>query len=978
MGRVENGKRETNSNFIACFQKYKIQILLFLTVFGIKIILNVFLKSLTISTGYDDIGTIAGAAYFAGLDWSDVISNTLYYGWGYSMFMAPAFLLTDNIRFLFQIMLAYNALLLALSVVICYTIMNTIFHIEKQKFCILVSLASNFFFFALIDTNIIFNETALIFLTWVILYIMLKMQKNIYSCRSNIWLTIALVLIMGYGLTVHTRFLLVWGAVCVMLLFFALIKKKCLVNPWIFSIGIVSFYFVVNKLSHMVQDGLWLANKSDKPLVNSMDSLGGQFANIKDLFHIDGLAGFMHMLLGQSTVMFFFSGGLMLAFIILTVIMIKRMFKKAFSKKDCFMVTELEEITDVQIASGIIFIASLLIATILFVNIGAIGVAKTAIEKGRGSKWYVYSRYWGACCPMAIMFVFTFIYTNKEKVLKKMISIISLIGMVLTGVLFGIFVATKMIGVKVSSSLVYQVLMGFTLNNIDDRFKMSNMIFILIFGGIWFLILLLLFYKKKYNVAAVFTMIVFIYIFSYKMIAVDIHTSEQAYNQYIDTKGILDTYDIHYDDYKKIYVDSNLKNYFNAQFVLNRYELIVSDYDDYSILQQEDCNIELALTEQIGEEMCNNWYILYQKNEIDKDGEERPLYYLLVRKGDLSKKLIQQEVPLIDIADIYGMKELLFKNNNKNIRNIGIEKLKNTDILEQDFDVTSKMLNSNQFSIALMFRNPSQKPSKGKVVVTVSQNELKKSFFVSMDNITTREWVNFFVDSMGFVEGKATITITSPDMSQYKYVLPYTVASEENEDSNSTNYLRLNNQNLKGQLFMQIFIPYTMNGIHIAPYNIVESDKSVAKQDVGSLANEMKLIQKINISQEMLSFKYIGMDFWVKNYGDSSSKGKVSIRIRQGDHTETFHVNQSDLSNKDYIRFYAESKKYSVGEAIITVICRGVEDKKYIKPYTCTYDESEIPVWFADTVNKDNKKYDSYLCMNVFGFMNTYSSKKYQ
>ena len=145
---------------------------------------------------------------------------------------------------------------------------------------------------------------------------------------------------------------------------------------------------------------------------------------------------------------------------------------------------------------------------------------------------------------MAIMFVFTFIYTNKEKVLKKMISIISLIGMVLTGVLFGIFVATKMIGVKVSSSLVYQVLMGFTLNNIDDRFKMSSMIFILIFGGIWFLILLFLFYKKKYNVAAVFTMIVFIYIFSYKMIAVDIHTSEQAYNQYIDTKGILDTYDI--------------------------------------------------------------------------------------------------------------------------------------------------------------------------------------------------------------------------------------------------------------------------------------------------------------------------------------------------------------------------------------------------------------------------------------------------
>lgn len=973
---MDNIKKE--NIFVNIWIRYKVQILLFIGVFGIKVILNIFLKSLTLSTGNDDIGTIAGAAYFAGLDWSNVISQTLYYGWGYSMFMAPAFWLTDNVRVLFQIMLAYNALLLALSVVISYNIMNGIFRIESKKFCALVSLAANSFFFALIDTNIIFNESALIFLFWLIIYILLKMQENSHLNKSNLWLTVFLVLIMGYGLTVHTRFLLMWGAVVIMLIAFGLIKKKILVNPWVFLLGLGGFYFIANKLNKMVQDGLWLANQNDKPLVNSVDSLGGQFGNIKELFNADGLAGFMHMLMGQSAIMFFFSGGLMLIFIVVAIIMIKRMFRKAFVDNGSFMIAEQEEVTDIQIGSGIIFIASLLIATLLMVNIGAAGVAKTAIIKGWGCKWYVYSRYWAACCPMAIMLLFTFFYVNKEKALKKMISIISLIGMLLSGILFVIFVATKLVGVKISSALVYQVMIGLTFNKISDRFAMSNMIYMLIFGGVWFLLLLILFYKKKYNSAAVVTMLIFIYIFAYKMIAVDINASEKAYNQYIDAKTILDINAIHYEDYKQIYVDSELDNYYNAQFDLSRYELIVSEYKDYSGIQQEGSDIQLALTEQIGEEMCGTWYILYQKNGTDENGEEQPLYYLLVKKGELADKLIQQGVTLTDISDIYGIEKLIYKNNEKDIRNLGIDKITNTDVLEQDFDITSEMVKSDRFSIALMFKNPSENPSKGKVNVTISQGELKKSLFVSMDNITTREWVYVCVDSQGFKEGKATMTITCPDMSQYKYVLPYTVAFEEDMEQDSFYTLRLNKQNYNGQLYMQIFIPSTINGIQLAPYSIETSDKSVAVAEVGYLGNGVKLTQKINLTEEMLSYRYIGMDFWVKNNGDSTSKGEIIIKITQGDHSDSFNVLQSDISTKDYIRIAFESKKYSAGEAIISMVCKGVEDKKYVKPYACSYGENDLPVWIVDTISKANTKYDTYLCMNIYGLLNAYSAQKYR
>ena len=166
MSNKKLGINKILERFSGIWKDYKIQFLLFLGVFSFKIILNLFLKSSTLTAGNDDIGTMAGAAYFAGLDWSDVISRSLYYGWGYSMFMAPAFLLTDNVRILFQAMLAYNALLLGLSVVICYNILHKILKIQNKTFCVLVTLAANFYFIALMNTNIVFNETAIIFLTW--------------------------------------------------------------------------------------------------------------------------------------------------------------------------------------------------------------------------------------------------------------------------------------------------------------------------------------------------------------------------------------------------------------------------------------------------------------------------------------------------------------------------------------------------------------------------------------------------------------------------------------------------------------------------------------------------------------------------------------------------------------------------------------------------------------------------------------------
>ncbi len=84
-----SAKSETDNRGKNFFYRYRYQILIFVSIFIIKSIFNSFLSTLVQISGADEFGTIAGASYFAGLNWSDVVSHVSYYGFGYSMFMAP-------------------------------------------------------------------------------------------------------------------------------------------------------------------------------------------------------------------------------------------------------------------------------------------------------------------------------------------------------------------------------------------------------------------------------------------------------------------------------------------------------------------------------------------------------------------------------------------------------------------------------------------------------------------------------------------------------------------------------------------------------------------------------------------------------------------------------------------------------------------------------------------------------------------------
>ncbi len=124
-------------------EKYKIQLILFFSILISKMLINLLFKGPTALNGAaDESGVISGAAFFGGNDWSNVTSHIMYYGWGYSLLMAPVFILFDNMSSIYQGLLFYNALLLALNAVVCYNILYKFFKIEKKFECALISVAS--------------------------------------------------------------------------------------------------------------------------------------------------------------------------------------------------------------------------------------------------------------------------------------------------------------------------------------------------------------------------------------------------------------------------------------------------------------------------------------------------------------------------------------------------------------------------------------------------------------------------------------------------------------------------------------------------------------------------------------------------------------------------------------------------------------------------------------------------------------------
>ena len=126
----------------------------------------------------------------------------------------------------------------------------------------------------MLNSNAVFNECALMMIEWLMVYLLLLMQRRKDSGKSTLVLTIIFSLVSVYAFTVHTRIIYVLGASFIFIVFYFILKRKFLVNVPAF-VGIMGVgYILVQKLIKYVQLKIWLTNDPEK-LKNSVSNLGG-------------------------------------------------------------------------------------------------------------------------------------------------------------------------------------------------------------------------------------------------------------------------------------------------------------------------------------------------------------------------------------------------------------------------------------------------------------------------------------------------------------------------------------------------------------------------------------------------------------------------------------------------------------------------------------------------------------------------------
>lgn len=248
-----------------------VEIVAFIFVFLLQFVPVLFTEPLIQSVGGDEVGTISGAAFFAGYDWSETVSLHKYYGFGYSVFMAPLFEIFKGPKYIYQAMIAVNGITYASSAAIAANCM--------KRFCnssLYVCLSAIACVFIPLKFTCVINEHMLILLIWIVCWVLL--QLNNIKCdnlsKKNFY-TVLLAILLAYSLTIHTRAILIWGAVIVAILYEYIHKRKFIVNVVLFLLALFLGYIIANSLIEYVQNTLYTIGDSEV-LANSSDMLTEQ------------------------------------------------------------------------------------------------------------------------------------------------------------------------------------------------------------------------------------------------------------------------------------------------------------------------------------------------------------------------------------------------------------------------------------------------------------------------------------------------------------------------------------------------------------------------------------------------------------------------------------------------------------------------------------------------------------------------------
>lgn len=172
----------------------------------------------------DEFGYWSFAVSAVGYDWKELIAETSYYAWGYSLWLIPiaAFLPTPELWYKAAVLL--NVFFLCCSYFLCYSCGKKLFP-DKSKILIgLASLVTTIYPSNVMYAQLTWTENLKYLLMWVITYLVIELDEK-FTIRKAVLFAVAAV----YSYAVHASNI---GLIFAGVLCFVLILLKHKKNIW--------------------------------------------------------------------------------------------------------------------------------------------------------------------------------------------------------------------------------------------------------------------------------------------------------------------------------------------------------------------------------------------------------------------------------------------------------------------------------------------------------------------------------------------------------------------------------------------------------------------------------------------------------------------------------------------------------------------------------------------------------------------------
>lgn len=244
-------------------------------------------------------------AEWAGYDWSGLEGMYRYYGYGFVFLLTPLFRLIEDPVILYRIIVFLMILCQAVAAPISYHIMKRFFGMEDDAKTLIISVASSYLVFA--RATYVYNEFPYVTVFWLSLWALLSLHENMGNRKKRLLLTLLLLALLVYEMTLHSRAVTLFLALGVTVVFYLWTYRKCLISvPVAVAAGAA---------------GLFLATKGIDYIVNiaSAASSSSEVGNTSVSFSIAAIFGatkswtaWLYIVLGQVNTMVLFTGGIAL------------------------------------------------------------------------------------------------------------------------------------------------------------------------------------------------------------------------------------------------------------------------------------------------------------------------------------------------------------------------------------------------------------------------------------------------------------------------------------------------------------------------------------------------------------------------------------------------------------------------------------------------------------------------------------------